>query len=298
MLAVVMLFWAGNSIIARAVADSVPPFTLAFVRWAGAGLVLLPFAWRSLKADRAAIWRHRWLLLVLGVLGIALFNALLYSALHYTTASNSLLLQAAIPPLVLMFDYLLFRLLPAAAQLFGVLLSCTGVAVVLSGGHLHSLLAFDFSRGDVLMLAAVVVWGLYTSLLRLRPAIDWRSFLLVTFGVGAVALLPLAAAEWRQFNVTALGLREYGAFAYVALLPSLLSYALYNAAVERIGPGPASQASTLLPLFGALLAALLLHEPLHRHHWLGMALILGGIVVTALFSRGGGARAGRTAARR
>ncbi len=297
MLAAVMLFWAGNSIVARAVTNSIPPFTLAFVRWTGAGLLLLPLAWRPLTADRATIWRHRWLLLLMGALGIAMFNALLYSALHYTTATNSLLLQAAIPPLVLLCDYLLFRTVPAVVQLLGVLLSVAGVLVVISAGQLAALLTLDFGRGDLLMLAAVVVWALYTSLLRLRPAIDWRSFLFVTFVIGSVALLPLAAWEWPHFNLAALGPADYAAFAYVVVLPSLLSYALFNAAVARIGAGPASQASTLLPLFGALLAALLLHEPLHRYHLAGMALILAGIVVTALFTPGGAATAARTAGR-
>lgn len=285
MLAAVMLFWAGNTIVGRAVAGSVPPFTLAFVRWAGASLVLLPFAWPHLKVDLPAIRRNWPILLTLGVLGIGMFNALLYTSLHYTTATNSLLLQAAIPPMVLLFDALIFRVRPQRAQLLGVLLSCAGVIAVISGGHLETLTHLRFGTGDLLMLAAVTIWGLYTSLLRLRPAMDWRSFLFSTFIVGVVVLLPAAASEWRDFHIATLGPPQWGAFLYVALLPSLLSYALFNAAVERVGPGPAGQASTLLPLFGALLAALLLNEPLGRHHLVGMALILTGILVAALGQR-------------
>ena len=298
MLAAVMFFWAGNTIVGRAVADSVPPLTLAFVRWLGASLFLLPFAWSHLKADWPVIRRHWKTLLALGTLGIAMFNSLLYTSLHYTTATNSLLLQAAIPPAVLLFDLLIFRVRPGRAQLIGVLLSCAGVIAVISGGHVEKLLGLAFGPGDLLMLAAVLIWGLYTSLLRLRPPMDWRSFLFCTFFVGVALLLPAAATEWRDFHVSALGAPQWGAFVYVALLPSLLSYALFNAAVERVGPGPAGQASTLLPLFGALLAALLLNEPLGRHHLVGMALILAGIVVAALFSRGDAARAGRTTGRR
>ena len=293
-----MLFWAGNTIVGRAVAPYVPPMTLAFIRWAGASLALLPFAWPHLKRDLPAIRRNLPILLLLGVLGIGMFNALLYKFLHYTTATNSLLLQAAIPPMVLLFDALLFRVQPGRAQLAGVLLSCAGVIAVISGGHLETLTSLRFGTGDLLMLAAVTIWGLYTSLLRLRPAMDWRSFLFSTFLVGVVALFLPAATEWRDFHIATLGPPQWAALLYVALLPSLLSYALFNAAVERVGPVPAGQAATLLPLFGALLAALLLHEPLGRHHLAGMALILAGIVVAALFSRGGAARAGRTTARR
>ena len=43
LLGLVMLLWAGNSIVGRAVRDDVGPFILSLVRWAGASLVLLPF---------------------------------------------------------------------------------------------------------------------------------------------------------------------------------------------------------------------------------------------------------------
>ena len=75
------------------------------------------------------------------------------------------------------------------------------------------------------------------------------------------------------------------AFLYVALLPSLLSYLIYNNAADVVGPARAGQAITLLPLFGALLSAALLGEPLHAYHFAGMALILLGIVVGALAPR-------------
>ena len=75
--------------------------------------------------------------------------------------------------------------------------------------------------------------------------------------------------------------RVIGAVVYVALLPSVIAYALFNAAVATLGPASAGQAITLMPLFGALLAALILGEQLHGHHLVGMALILGGIIVSA-----------------
>lgn len=83
--------------------------------------------------------------------------------------------------------------------------------------------------------------------------------------------------------------RVIGAVVYVALLPSVVAYALFNAAVATLGPASAGQAITLMPLFGALLAALILGEQLHGHHLVGMALILGGIVVSAIVRARSGA---------
>src|SRR5690606_3706187 len=73
---------------------------------------------------------------------------------------------------------------------------------------------------------------------------------------------------------------------YVALLPSLLSYFIYNHATRIVGPAQAGQAITLMPLFGAFLSAALLGERLHPFHFAGMALILAGIVLSLLAGRG------------
>lgn len=285
-LALVMLLWAGNSIVGRAVRDDVPPFTLAFVRWVGALIVVMPFAWRHVKADRAALLRHWKIVLALGLVGVAAFNGLLYSGLRHTTATNALLLQAAIPALVLAFDRTIFGVRSSARQVLGVLVSTLGVLAIVTRGLPEALLRLHFGPGELLVLAAVLAWSLYTSLLKLRPGIHPLSFLIATFAIAAVAMAPLAAHEWQQGERIVWGPLAVGAMAYVALLPSAVAYGLYNAAVADLGAGRAGQAITLMPLLGALLAAALLDEPLLRFHFLGMALILAGIVVSNLRLRG------------
>ena len=134
MLGVVMLFWAGNSIVGRAVRDEIPPFTLAFVRWTCASLVLLPFAARSVWRDRAAILASWKMVVVLGVLGVGTFNTLVYAGLRFTTATNALLVQASIPPMVIALDFLIFRVRAKGLQALGVALSIVGIAAVVFKG--------------------------------------------------------------------------------------------------------------------------------------------------------------------
>lgn len=284
MLALVMLFWAGNAIVGRAVRDDIPPFTLAFVRWLGAFLLLAPFALRHVAADRRVLLGHWRPVLVLGLVGVGAFNALLYSGLRDTTATNGLLLQAAIPALVLVIDALAFGVRASAWQVAGVALSTLGVGVVLFP-DLAAVLGLHFGRGDALVLAAVVAWAVYTSLLRLRPDVHPLSFLAVTFAIGVAAMLPLAALEWRQASAIDWRPEIVGAFLYVALFPSLAAYFLFNAAVGMIGAAKAGQSITLMPVFGALLAASLLGEPLGPRHFAGMALILCGIGMSVLLAR-------------
>jgi len=286
MLGLVMLLWAGNSIIARAVRFDIPPLTLAFARWAVAAAVLAPFAARGVWRDRRAIlggWKP---LLVLGLLGVGSFNAFLYVGLQHTTATNALLLQAGIPPLVVLLDLALFRTRPDGWQAVGLVCSILGVIAIVFEGDPAAALRLHFGFGDAMVLVAVSAWSLYTVLLRLRPAIAPLSFLAVTFAIGALAMAPFAFAEWQarlRVNWTPAVL---GALCYVALLAALASYFIYNWAAARLGPARAGQAITLLPLFGALLSAALLGERLHGYHFAGMGLILAGIVLGAAAMRG------------
>lgn len=281
-LCIVLLFWTGNFIVGRAVNGVIPPFTLALVRWSGALVILLPFAWRHLRSDRQQL-QLRWkAVLLLGLTGVAAFNAFVYSGLQYTTASNGLLLQAAIPALVLLLNRVFFGDRASALQIVGVILSMLGVAVIVLRGDLAALTRMTLNSGDFLVLCGVVCWALYTALLRLRPECHPASFLAVTFAIGAVAMAPLAAMEMVGGANIPLRADVLGAFAYVALFPSLVAYVLYNAAVKNLGAAPAGQMITLMPLFGAGLAALLLGEALFRFHFIGMVLILGGIVLGAV----------------
>ena len=85
------------------------------------------------------------------------------------------------------------------------------------------------------------------------------------------------------------------AFLYVGILPSLVSYLIYNWAAEVVGPARATQTLTLMPLFGAFLSAVLLGEALHPYHFAGMAAIVAGIALSALGSRQSAAGAGSPA---
>src|SRR5580700_5988848 len=92
--------WAGNAIVGRLAAGHIPPVTLSFLRWSAAFLMILPFAWKHLKRDWAAIRGKLGVMLLVSVTGIGVFNTLQYWSLEYTTALNTLLLQSALPPMV------------------------------------------------------------------------------------------------------------------------------------------------------------------------------------------------------
>ena len=281
MLLVVLVLWAGNSIMGRAVRDDIPPLTLALCRWTTALAVLLPFTWRQIRAEWPVIVAHWPMIALLGIIGIGGFNGLLYSGLRETTATNALLIQAAIPALVLLFDFALFRSRPRFAQVAGVAVAAIGVAIIIFKADAAAMLALRFGRGDLLVLGAVVAWGLYTSLLRRRPPIHPLGLLTLLFAVGAATMLPGAATEWGHYPINPTPAVIAGIL-YVAVFTSVIAYQMFNRAVAEIGAADAGLVLSLQPLIGAALAALLLGEALHAYHFGGMVLILLGIAIPSL----------------
>ena len=281
----VMLTWAGNAIVGRLASGDIPPFTLALERWVGALLLMSPPVIAPLRRDWPTLRAHWRMVLALGLFGIACFNGFLYLGLHHTTASNAILMQAATPPMILVANFALFRQKATALQVLGVALSTLGVVLVVVRADLGVLLGLHFAVGDLMVLCGVVGWAIYTALLRDKPPVDPRSLLAATFVVGALAMLPLAVGEWAQGQRIAWHPITFVAFAYVAIFPSLIGYYLYNLGVGMIGGARAGQTITLMPIFGAFLAALILGEPLHGYHFAGMALILAGIALSALSGR-------------
>lgn len=285
LLGLAMVLWAGNSIVGRAVHTDVGPFTLSFVRWAGASLILAPFAMLALLRDWPVVRRAWKQVLLLGLLGVGAFNALLYSGLQYSTATKALLIQAAVPACVTLMDRLFFGTRARPWHLVGVVAAMAGVLLIVFEGDPVAALRLRFGRGDVLLFGAVLVWSAYTVLLRIKPDVAPLSFLLATFVIGVLVMAPFAIWELGSGVMPQWSPRLLGAFAYVAVLPSLVAFMIYNSAAESLGPSKAGQTIMLMPVFGAFLSAALLGEALYSHHFVGMALIAAGIALSAMASR-------------
>ncbi|HST00308.1 MAG TPA: DMT family transporter, partial [Usitatibacter sp.] len=108
-LTLTMLFWSGNWIIGRAIAGHVTPFAMTFVRWAVAVLFMVPFAWKDLRANWPAIRRHGKIIVWLGIWGTGPYNVFTYMGLQYTTATNGVILNSAVPVMIILLGWLIYR---------------------------------------------------------------------------------------------------------------------------------------------------------------------------------------------
>jgi drug/metabolite transporter (DMT)-like permease len=146
-------------------------------------------------------------------------------------------------------------------------------------GDLKTLLALFFMQGDLLMVIAVVIYGLYSALLRRRPAIHPLSFISVTFFLGAAGLFPVYLAERAITGSFALNRDIVLSILYVAIFPSIVAYFCWNKGVDLVGPNRAGLFINLIPAFASLLSVWLLGESIQPFHIGGMVLILGGMVL-------------------
>jgi drug/metabolite transporter (DMT)-like permease len=281
LLSLTSLFWAGNTVLGRFIAGHIPPVTLAFIRWGGAFLILLPFAAPHLVRDWPTIRKHAGLLTVLALTGFSAFNAMAYYGLQYTTAINGLLLQSIGPLFVALWSFVLFSDRLTLRQAGGICVSLTGVLVIISHGSLNILIGIAFNRGDVWFLIALSIYAYYVAVLRKRPAMHPLSFLAVGMGLGALLLVPVVAWEIESGQTVVLDAVSLASFAYVCVFPSLLGYFCLNRGIELVGANRAAPFMHLVPVFGSVLAIALLGERFELHHAIGYALVFAGITIAA-----------------
>jgi len=222
------LFWAGNAILASFVADLIPPVTMSFWRWVLVLTILLPFIWRSVLKDWDKIKESWDIVLFLGLLGIASFNTLLYTAAKTTTAINISLTQSIMPVIIVIISLVLFRKRITPKQLVAVILCILGAGYIVIHGQLQRLWDLDFVSGDLIMLLAITLYRLYSVMLRKRPDIHSFSLLTTTFAVGVIVLFPLYLWETRSFPSLVLSQPDVLSLLYVAFFPSIVAYLCWN----------------------------------------------------------------------
>jgi drug/metabolite transporter (DMT)-like permease len=279
-LALANLFWAGNWVLGRALRDAVDPISLNFYRWVISIVVLAPFALPGLAAKRNAIRRHFGILALLALVGVSIFQSLVYLGLKSTTTVNAVLINCAAPLFILLCAWALDGERATLRQLAGILVSVSGILVILSRGELAVLRQLEFHAGDAWIVLAVAIWGVYSVLLKRRPTeLGGLHFLFVLAVLGTLFLVPAFALQVWHSPPRMPTMSEAMAILYVALAASVGAFLLWNRGVVVLGPSTGGFMLYLLPLFGTLLAIAFLGETFGAFHAVGAATIIAGIIL-------------------
>ena len=185
------ILWSGNFIVARGLNDQISPLTMAFWRWVVAIVVLLPFAIKPLLAQRAWVKKHIGYLSIVSLLGVTLFNTMIYYAGQTSTAINLSLIAITFPVFVLVLSRIFYAEIISWNKLAGIVLVAAGILLLISKGDVSVLTHLTFVRGDLWMLLAAVIFAVYSMMLKQRPdGISVSAFQLVSFILGLIFLLP------------------------------------------------------------------------------------------------------------
>lgn len=276
-LSLAALFWSGNFVAGRVLRDDIDPVTLNTLRWTLALALFIPFAGRSCLVHAGAIRRHwRWLL-ALGATGIAAFHTTVYLALAQTTATNALLVLALAPVAILAASALIRASVPTAMQWSGSAVSLLGAAILITRADIDLLRSLAFNRGDLWILVAVAIWAAYSLLLMRRPpevppTVALAASMAAGVGLMLTVFLMMSPPVHLPVNIGFMA-----AMTYIVVFPSVLAFWLWGYGVGRMGPERAGQFVHLMPVFGPVLAMLILGERMAGTQAVGAVIVLSGV---------------------
>ncbi|QKJ87970.1 DMT family transporter [Paramixta manurensis] len=271
-----VLIWSVNAIVSKMSAGAIDPAAISFYRWLLALLALTPFvlpsAWRN-RRQIAQVW---WKLLILGLLGMVLYQSLAYYAAHSVTALFMGILNALIPLLTVLISIVVLRVAPTLGILIGSILSFGGLVWLVSQGNPHALLTHGLGKGELMMFAASTSYALYGVLTK-RWAIqlpNWQSlYMQILFGVALLTPNFLMASD------VSLTLHNIPLVLFAGIFASIIAPFLWIQGVMRIGASTTSIFMNLAPIFTAIIAVLFLHESLRSYHYIGGGVTLLGVIL-------------------
>lgn len=278
-LIIATLCWGGNAVAGKLAIGHISPMMLTFWRWFFAVVIIFAISLKDLRRDWPVIRRNIPILGFLGVVGYVVFNAVLYTAVTYTSAINVTVEQTLIPVLIFVLNFALFKTRVTWLQILGFGITAIGSLLTAAHGDIATLLTLTVNFGDAIMMIAIAAYALYTIALRWRPQISWKSLMAVPALFALVFSAPLAAWEYSSGNMIWPDLTGWMVALYTAIFASLVAQVLYIRGVTEIGANRAGLFINLVPVFGTLLSVIILGEHLQLFHIVALALALSGIAI-------------------
>ena len=275
------IVWSGNFIVARSQSQLVPPLALAFFRWACAALFLLPIASSQFWKERQIIFTNWQPLFWAALFGISLFNTFVYTAGHFSSAINMALIGTTSSPI---FSLILARIFLKEhipwQRWVGLGICLVGILLLISKGHIQTLITFQFSTGDGWILLGAFCFAVYNIFARKKPAaLSPLSYLFSTFWMGTLILLPFFFLEKSYYPPIVWSWQLAAVILYLGLGTSVVAFFCWNAAIARLGAARTALFGNLIPAFSSVEAVWLLHEKISPIQGWAMAIIIGGLIV-------------------
>jgi drug/metabolite transporter (DMT)-like permease len=275
-------FWSGNFIVGKfATLYDVPPLTLNFFRWLIVWFILIPFTFRDILKNFKVIKKNFYSILLMSITSISLFNSVVYYSLNFTQVLNGALMISIIPVLIVFISYIFKTEKINLSQILGLILSITGVVIIITQLDFTKLINLNLNKGDLWLLVAMLSWAIYsTMLITHKTGLKYLSFMTVIVSIGLIFLFPQFLFEVSNHQVIKFNTPVILITSYVVFFAGIGSYILWNKAVIIVGPNKAGIFLHLMPVFSSFMAIFLLNEKLMNFHLIGAIIIIIGIYLS------------------
>lgn len=274
------MIWSGNFIIARGLNDVTPPVTLAFMRWTVACTAVSFFAIPAVRRDWPILHANLGYMVATSLLGVTIFNTLIYVGGRTTVAMNLALISTAFPVFIVILARIFLGERVTLRRVLGVFLAVGGIVTLVVRGDFMRLVNMTFAEGDLWMLFAAFLFATYSILIRRKPPeLAQTAFLGFTFYCGWVMIIPWMLWEQSAASWPVMTWPVVGSVLYIGLGASLVAYFTWNRAVALIGPSRSGFIYYCLPVFTGIWAWLILGEPITLLHAGTGVCILTGIYI-------------------
>ena len=274
-------FWGGTFIAGRQVAETVGPFSAAFLRFAVASLFLLAYTWK-VEGKIPIISRSQIIpALLLGMTGVFAYNVFFFKGLRLIEAGRAAVIIANNPVFIAIFSALFFKEKLNWIRSTGILISVTGAVVVISRGQLQNLWAGGFGWGELLIFGAVLSWVSF-SLIGKKILADLSPLVSVFYAstIGAAALFPPAVIEGMFTDVNYYTAFDWISIVYLGFFGTVLGFVWYYQRIKMIGPTRAGLFINFVPVSAIILAFFILDEPITVSLFAGTILVVTGVYLT------------------
>ncbi|MRR08595.1 DMT family transporter [bacterium] len=253
------------------------PFALGCIRFliSAAIFAAVLLTRRGTRWFDRADWSH---FLALAALGVPLNQGLFLYGMKHAPAAHGALLYALTPVMVLFLSCLFLGERPTWPKVAGIALGFAGVVLVLFDKGLA--FAQRTIGGDLLVLAAVATWAVYTiyskKLLRRYRPLEVTG---ISLSLGALLFLPvgLPFMLWQDYGrVTGTGIFSV---LYLAVMTSVVAYLIWAWALSRMEASKVAVISNLQPVVAAALAWIVFREAVTVRFVIGTAVVLAGVVL-------------------
>jgi drug/metabolite transporter (DMT)-like permease len=273
--------WAVSFVAVKVALDEVPPLVVVTLRLLISAACFLPFVIKS-GGEKRLDSQTLYSLLGLSLVGTSLHYGSQTIGLQFTTASNGSVYTTTGPITILLLSALVLGERITLRKALGVAVAVVGVLVVMGA---ETLVSFEFGniKGDLLILASIVMWGLFTVFG--KKVTDELGALRVTAWVTILGAATMVPVGWYEARSTAFILAEttldaWVAIAFLGVACSFFATLLYFVALGLSESQKVGVYLYTIPPMTAVVAALYLGEVITTNLVVGAVLVIAGVALT------------------